>query len=271
MAKVAIIIRSYNEAQLIGKCLESVFNQNYDEYEVILVDSESTDTTLEIANRFSPLRVISISQCEFSYGRALNLGIQKVSDGTDILVFLSAHAIPLSSEWLPNLVKPLAENACVGASYGRQLPLPEHLSNRIVRELARCSYPEFYGKEAFVTRNSHFFSNANGAIRHSCWLETPFDEQVDASEDSIWAKQILALNWQIAYTPDACVLHSHPDNMFQFIRRKRREIRVKLALSERQVHPMSLWQCVYNLMRLTKRLFNQVSNHKISAKVALIP
>ena len=45
--KVSIIIRTKNEERWIGRCLESIFKQNYKNFEVIIVDNGSTDKTLE--------------------------------------------------------------------------------------------------------------------------------------------------------------------------------------------------------------------------------
>ena len=51
--KVSIIIRTKNEERWIGRCLESIFKQNYKNFEVIIVDNESTDKTLEKLNFIS--------------------------------------------------------------------------------------------------------------------------------------------------------------------------------------------------------------------------
>ena len=50
MKKVSIIIRTKNEEKWIKSCLNSLVSQTYDNYEIILVDNESTDDTLQIVN-----------------------------------------------------------------------------------------------------------------------------------------------------------------------------------------------------------------------------
>lgn len=50
--ETGIIIRTKNEERWIGKCLEKIFKQTYKNFEVVIVDSGSTDKTLEIAGKF---------------------------------------------------------------------------------------------------------------------------------------------------------------------------------------------------------------------------
>ena len=75
MSKVSIVIRCYNEAKHIGKLLNGLTQQTVSDIEIIVVDSGSSDDTLIIANRY-PVKILSITPEEFSFGRALNLGVK---------------------------------------------------------------------------------------------------------------------------------------------------------------------------------------------------
>ena len=50
--KASIIIRTHNEEDWIGHCLDAVRNQTYKNIEIIIVDNKSTDNTLKIAKTF---------------------------------------------------------------------------------------------------------------------------------------------------------------------------------------------------------------------------
>ena len=50
--KTSIIIRTHNEERWITHCLSSVFHQDYENYEVIIVDNNSADLTLEKIRKF---------------------------------------------------------------------------------------------------------------------------------------------------------------------------------------------------------------------------
>jgi cellulose synthase/poly-beta-1,6-N-acetylglucosamine synthase-like glycosyltransferase len=138
---------------------------------------------------------------------------------------LSAHAIPCDRDWLRELIRPMEENSGVAGVYGKQIPLPEHSSNPIVRALSVEAYPTSYGSKPFITNRSSFFSNANSAIRVEHWRVNHFDEDVDYCEDRLWARSTIAEGGLIAYQPAAAVYHSHPDNFSLFFNRMYREIK----------------------------------------------
>ena len=73
---ISIVILTKNEEKNIGRCLSGVFSQETDkEYEVIVIDSGSTDNTLNIVRNF-PVRVVQIKAHEFADGGTRNLGAQ---------------------------------------------------------------------------------------------------------------------------------------------------------------------------------------------------
>ena len=98
--KVSIIIRTKNEEQWIEMCIRKILEQSYKNIEIIIVDNNSTDKTLQKIIKYK-IKTIKIKK--FLPGKAINLGIKK-SKG-EIIVCLSAHCIPVDKFWLKNLVK----------------------------------------------------------------------------------------------------------------------------------------------------------------------
>ena len=90
MPKISIIIRTKNEEDWIQHCLEMVFKQDYRDFEVILVDNNSSDQTVSVAKRYPLAKIIYIDV--FMPGDALNQGI-RASVG-EYIVCLSAHCVP---------------------------------------------------------------------------------------------------------------------------------------------------------------------------------
>ena len=91
---VSLIIRTKNEERWISSCLDAVFGQNYDNFEVIIVDNESTDKTIEKARQYPISNVETIT--DYLPGKALNLGMEQ-SKG-EYVVCLSAHCIPTGKD-----------------------------------------------------------------------------------------------------------------------------------------------------------------------------
>ena len=73
MNKISIIVRTKNEERWIGHCLKAIYEQDYPSFEVILVDNNSTDNTLEIAKRFPIKKFLNIDK--FVPGKAIDLGV----------------------------------------------------------------------------------------------------------------------------------------------------------------------------------------------------
>jgi len=195
---ISIIIRTRNEERWITHCLRGVFSQNFNNYEVIIVDNKSSDGTIKRINNFPIKKIVELEN--YTPGKALNRGIKESSG--DILVFLSGHCFPLNDLWLVNLVSPLKDEKIAGA-YGRQKPM-NFSSASTKRDLLIA-----FGLDRKIQKKDSFFHNANSAIKKEVWAEIPFDENVTNIEDRIWATQVLEDGYLISYEPSAAVYHYH--------------------------------------------------------------
>ena len=210
---VSIVVRALNEAAHIGRLLASIAAQQVRPDEVILVDSGSTDRTVEIAEQFD-CKVVHMPPGEFTFGRALNWGCATAKG--DLLVFVSAHVYPLELDWLKRLVEPF-ENEAVGLAYGGQTG--DHRSNFAEIQLLKRWFPD----TPTLHQTDPFCNNANCAIRRSLWEEHPYDESLPGLEDLAFARDIQALGHHIAYVPSARIAHVHEEGLRQTLNRYRRE------------------------------------------------
>ncbi len=193
----SIIIRTRNEERWITPCLKAVFEQEAGDFEVVLVDNQSTDETVRKAQQF-PINVVNID--DYLPGKALNAGI-RVSSGR-FLIFISAHCIPGSKSWLKSLISGF-ENERIAGVYGRQQPMtfssPEDKRDLLIT----------FGLDRRTQERDPFFHNANSAIRRDIWEICPFDELATNIEDRMWAEQVLERGYCILYEPEASVFHHH--------------------------------------------------------------
>ena len=218
---VSIIIRTKNEEDWIGHCLEAIANQTYKNYEIIIVDNKSLDNTLEIAKSFSVKKIVSIKK--YLPGKSLNKGI-KVANG-DYLVFISSHCVPKNNNWLKCLLSNFNNNKIAGV-YGRQVPTAFSKPNDI-----RDLYITF-GLDKRIQTKDYFFHNANSAIRKDLWETYPFDEKLTNIEDRAWAKQITEKGYKLVYEPEAEVFHSHGIHQDQKVERANSTIKVLKSIEK---------------------------------------
>lgn len=217
--KISVLIRTKNEAKDIAKTLDLVMDQVLMPDEVIVVDSGSTDGTIELVQQHPAVKLITMRSEDFTFGRSLNIGF--VATQADIVVALSAHAFPCDRDWLQHLVQPFADPRVAGV-YGKQAPHADAYPP------VERDYRSFYGDEPRVQTNPNelgdrAFSNANAAIRSQCWGKRPFNETLSGCEDVEWAWAMLTLGEKIIYVPEAAVYHSHNEPLHQVYKRTYRE------------------------------------------------
>jgi rhamnosyltransferase len=209
MVEISILILTKNGGPEFRSCLAAVCTQTQvAEAEVMVVDSGSTDGTLELVRGF-PVRLEQIPPETFHHARTRNFAASLARG--EILVFLSQDAVPSSNRWLESMVANFVDSR-VGAVYGRQLPKQgSSLERQDVLDAV-------YGQERIVKDPAHrngqgyrfyHFSDANSAIRRSVWEATHFPEDLKVFEDLGIAKRVLDGGWKIVYEPEASVFHSH--------------------------------------------------------------
>lgn len=87
MSSVSIIIPTYNRAHLLSDAIESIFNQTFKNYKIIVVDDGSTDSTRSVLNRYGD-SIKYIRQENKGAGAARNRGLKEVD--TEYVAFLDS-------------------------------------------------------------------------------------------------------------------------------------------------------------------------------------
>jgi rhamnosyltransferase len=212
---IGVAIRTWNEAAFLGRCIDMLKRQKSDligSMEILVIDSYSTDGTIEISER-EGCSLIEIPKEEFNYGGSLNSGIELLKK--DLILILSAHAIPQSENFLHELNKPF-EDPKVAGTYSRQDPWP----NALFIEKVRIAKTFDKQPRTFTTPGNPeiHFSNVASCIRRTFWVNQKF-QPIPSSEDFFWAEDMLKSGYKILYIPSVSVYHSHNDSCSQFARR----------------------------------------------------
>ncbi len=218
-----IIIRCYNEEKHIGNLLSGIQKQSIQPREIIVVDSGSTDATVDIVSRF-PVTIVRIPKEHFSFGKALNMGCARAT--TSLLVFASAHVYPTHTDWLSLLLDPFRDER-VGLVYGKQRG---HPSTRFSEHRV---FEQWFPDASSPYQKYPFCNNANAAIRRSLWERIPYAEHLTGLEDIDWAKRISDAGYAIAYQAEAGIIHIHNESYQGIFNRYYRE-----ALALKKIYPL---------------------------------
>lgn len=235
LPRISIIVRCYNEAEHIGRLLHGITEQTMDDYEVILVDSGSTDGTRKIAREYRVDDVVDIAPEEFSFGRALNYGCEAANG--EFCVNSSAHVHPKRNDWLEKLLEKFDDG--VALVYGKQRG--NEVTNFSENQIFEQWFPDHD-----INRQQHpFCNNANAAVRRELWEEYPYNERLTGLEDVAWAKKIQEVGYDISYAAEAEVIHVHDETAREIYNRYRRE-----AYAHKQIIPEHSFSML-DLLRLS--------------------
>lgn len=214
MPETSIIIRTYNEEKHLPELFRRLDEQEYRDFETIVVDSGSIDRTREIA-ALRANRLVQIQKHDFTFGYSLNEGIRN-SEGRFIAI-ISAHAMPADRFWLANLIDPLRDSH-TAMVYGRQQGVGQSRFGEFL------DFPRTFGSKREALKPPNFFANnANSAIRRDLWNLHMFDETLPGLEDIDWAKHWMENGYTVVYEPSSIIYHVHDEIWSQVRHRYYRE------------------------------------------------
>jgi rhamnosyltransferase len=187
---------------------------------VLIVDSESTDGTPELA-RAAGFGFVGITRRKFDHGGTRQWATQFTGDA-EILVFLTQDAVLADPSAIAELLTAFQDPA-VAAAYGRQLPRPE--AGAIEAHARHFSYPvssdvrDLPSRERLGIRTIRL-SNSFAAYRRSALMAIGgFPAHVIWGEDMVVAGHLLLSGHKMAYVAEARAYHSHPLSWAQEFRR----------------------------------------------------
>lgn len=216
---ISVVIPVLDGAEFLDEVLGAVTSQVIDEpFEVLVIDSGSTDGSLEIVAAHPGVRLLEIKKADFGHGRTRNLGVQNTSG--ELIAFLTQDATPANEHWLSAYRDAFRLAPNVGAAFGPHLPRDgvSPLMARILRD----HFAQFGGEDGQPVLTGAdgpiFLSNSNSCISREAWEQTPFRD-IAYSEDQAFGVDILRNGWLKAFVPEAAALHSHDYGMAESFRR----------------------------------------------------
>lgn len=214
MKKVSVIIPVYGVEEYIAAAVQSVLDQTYKNFELLIIDDESPDTSVEICQQFKDPRIKILHQKNRGLAGARNTGIRHAQG--EYLGFLDGDDL-----WLPEKLEKhinhLESSPSVGVSFSRSAFIDEtgnslgtytmpKLKDIDVLCLLRES-PVSNGSAAVIRRDVFeaikFQANLYGTVE-----DFYFDEQFRRAEDiECWLRIVLQTPWKIEGITEALTLY----------------------------------------------------------------
>jgi rhamnosyltransferase len=197
---VSIILRSYNEGWALRETLPALRAQNYKNWELIVIDSGSTDGSVDLVREAQPAHFVQIRHEDYNPARVMNQGMELAR--SDFGIFLNADATPQGGDWLRPLVTGLQDTQ-IAAVFGRQVPRPD------CQAVFAHDYERCFGANRESTQWDHFFSMVSSGLRKDIWSRRGFLEKMQYSEDDEYTRWCRSEGYRILYVPESVVMHSH--------------------------------------------------------------
>ncbi|HEV7567566.1 MAG TPA: glycosyltransferase family 2 protein [Microbacteriaceae bacterium] len=255
--KATVAILTFNGERYIKKILKAVRQQELDGgFEVLVIDSGSTDSTLEIVRSFPEVILHQIPNSEFGHGKTRNLAAQLATG--EFVAFLTHDAIPHTRHWLSELLEPFSMPE-IKAVMGKQVPrvgcfpLMRYEIDGMFRQFGPDFGTTIFYQGPFVKSQAvhdaiSFYSDVNSAARRDFLLNVIPYRDVRYAEDQLFGKDLIDGGYRKAYAPRAIVEHSNDLSRSEYGRRIFDET-VGLRQIGVELEPVSLIQ----LLKLTAR------------------
>jgi rhamnosyltransferase len=217
--KISIIVPVKNGMSTLPHFIEGVKKQTrFNETEVIVIDSGSTDASVEFLEKFDFVKIVSIDPKTFNHGATRNLGVSHCKG--EFVLMTVQDATPVNELWLESMVNHFKDKAVMGG-WGQQV-VPHHKDknpHEWFRPQSKGSVKnvQFKDKAKFINltpaeqKKLCGWDDVNAMYRKRALIELPFEPLV-YGEDMFWAKMALELGYKLVYDYSIRVYHYH----FQF-------------------------------------------------------
>lgn len=228
---VSVIICAKNEAENIKLFFPLLINQNYPDFEIVLIDDASTDDTLELfeayEKQYPNVKLVKVVNNETFWGNkkyALTLGIKSAKN--DYLLFTDADCYPDSNDWITNMSSQFTENKTLVLGYGAYKKINNSFLNKIIRFETLFTATQYFGWAKIgkpymgVGRNLAYkkeeFFNAGGFIEHM---------KIRSGDDDLFINQVAnKLNTAICFTPESFTFSEPKKSFKDWFKQKRRHV-----------------------------------------------
>ena len=210
---ISIAILTMNGGTLFKKSIEMIFSQKISyPFEVVVVDSSSTDGTLEFVKRY-PIRLFEIEEKEFSFGHTRDYAFGKAQG--KYVVTLSQDVIPANDSWLENLINPIINDGADVVQGKIIIPGDRKI---FFWERKGLFYFTSEGKEFIKHYSNIGLSCCSLSMKKDVWLKTRFGDAI-MCEDKVIQKKLIENNYKIIMAENSFAYHGHQYNLNSLIKR----------------------------------------------------
>jgi len=212
--KISVIIPAYNTKKTIAKTINSVLNQTFRNFELLIVNDGSTDNTLNMIKQFKDKRIKIFNQKNQGSYTARNLGIQK-SKGK-ILAFTDSDCIP-EKNWLEEGIKSLKKDKNCHIVGGKVNVFAKNAKNPKAIEL--FDKITYLNQKKYI-KKFNFAATANLMTYRKIIMDVgPFNKKLFSGGDNEWCQRAYKKGYKLKYSKRAIVNHPARENLHEIYKK----------------------------------------------------
>lgn len=209
-SRISIIVPVLNAEKTIKQCITSLLNQDYGNYEIIVINNNSTDKTAAILNEFKG-RIKILNEPKRNSYIARNKGIRHAKG--QIIVFTDSDCIA-EKDWLKN-ISGAFDNKAVKIAGGEIRAY--RIKNSVQKYLDIFGHPQNLSAKC----NKPYFAGSNIAVRKKTLLEVGmFNENLLSGGDYEICLRIIKNKNEIQFVPNALVNHFYSKSLIKFMKKQ---------------------------------------------------
>ena len=228
---VSVIVCAKNEAENLQKNLPEIINQDYKDFEIVLVNDASWDDTLDVMKSFKEnntnITIVDVKTIEQFWGNkkyGLTLGIKAAKH--DFLLFTDADCKPISKDWISEMSSQFTNTKSLVLGFGGYRKIKNSLLNKLIRfetlmtaiqyfSFAKLGFPYMGVGRNLAYRKELFFNNS-GFMKHM---------SVKSGDDDLFINQVASTNnTTLCYSQNSFTLSEPKTTYKEWITQKRRHI-----------------------------------------------
>jgi glycosyltransferase involved in cell wall biosynthesis len=228
---ISVIVCAKNEEENVTNFVPLLAEQNYPDYEIVLIDDASSDETLEIFEAFekqySNVKLVKVENNEAFWGNkkfALTLGIKAAKN--EYLLFTDADCYPKTTEWIKEMSAQFTKEKTIVLGYGAYERIKGSFLNKIIRFETLLTATQYFswaklGKPYMgVGRNMAYkreeFFKTNGFIEHM---------KIRSGDDDLFINEASnSKNTTICFTPESFTFSKPKTTFKDWFTQKRRHV-----------------------------------------------
>ncbi|WP_104735635.1 glycosyltransferase [Hanstruepera ponticola] len=228
---ISVIVCAKNEEENLKNFLPSILEQNYANFEVVLINDASHDDSLlvmeDFANKYKNIKIVNVKNNEAFWANkkyALTLGIK--ASKHPYLLFIDADCKPRSNNWIREMSSQFQSGKNIVLGYGAYTKIKNSLLNKLIRFETMLTAMQYFswakigipymgvGRNLAYTKNTFF--EASGFMSHM---------HIKSGDDDLFINQIAnSENTAISLSPDSFTISTPKTSFKDWINQKKRHI-----------------------------------------------